>query len=155
MDLARWHCRKACSKKQLLSLIGQLSHAAKVVKPRRTFLHWLIVLSTSARELYHHIYLNASARAWWWSFGSQRNRVGLLASPSPSVSLFTDASGAWGYGGLWYRHWFKFQLPLEWLLLNITVNKLLPIVVSAATWGHCRCDKSVLCFPTTWQLFTP
>ena len=149
VELARWQCRTACSKKQLLSLIRQLSHAAKVVKPGRTFLRRLIDLSTSARELFHHIRLNASARAdiaWWWSFGSQWNGVNLLASPSPSVSLFTDASGAWGCGGLWYPLWFKFQWPLEWLSLNIAVKELLPIVVSAATWGHCWRGKSVLCF---------
>ena len=132
-----------------MSLIGQLSHAAKVVKPGRTFLRRLIELSTSARELHHHIHLNASARAdiaWWWSFGSQWNRVSLLAPPSPSVSLLTDALGAWGCGGLWYPHLFKFQWCLEWLSLNIAVKELLPIVVSAATWGHCWRGKTVLCF---------
>ena len=55
-------CR-ACTKKQLLSLIGQLSHACKVVKPGRSFLRRLIDLSTTASQLHHDIRLNISARA--------------------------------------------------------------------------------------------
>ena len=149
MELGKWRGRKTCTKKELLSLIGHLGHASKVVKPGRTFLRRLIDLSTSVKELHHHIRLNASARAdiaWWWCFGSQWNGVSLLAPPSPSVSLFTDASGAWGCGGLWSPHWFHFQWPPEWVPLHIAVKELLPIVVSAATWGCLWRGRSVLCF---------
>ena len=40
-----WRNRKAAKKRQLLSLIGHLAHACKVVPPRRTFLRRIINLS--------------------------------------------------------------------------------------------------------------
>ncbi len=48
--LQEWDKRRTCSKRNLLSLIGKLAFAAKVVPPGRTFLRRLIDLSTTA----HH-----------------------------------------------------------------------------------------------------
>ena len=63
MELVKWQAKKACSRREFLSLIGQLNHAAKVVRQGtcRTFLRRLIDLSCSAKELHHHIRLNVSA----------------------------------------------------------------------------------------------
>ena len=38
-ELGGWRGRKACRKRELLSLIGSLSHACKVVGPGHPFLH--------------------------------------------------------------------------------------------------------------------
>ena len=68
--LKQW-TRKKTTKRELLSLIGKLSFAAKVVPAGRIFLRRLIDLSTSAKKLHHHIHLSASARAdiqWWQDF---------------------------------------------------------------------------------------
>ena len=149
LELAKWQAKKACSKRELLSLIGQLNHAAKVVRPGRTFLRRLIDLSCSAKELHHHIRLNVSARAdiaWWYTFCSEWNGVSLLTPPAPSISLFTDASGSWGWGAIWSPHWCQSKWPVEWLPMNIAVKELLPIVVSAATWGRLWQGKHVVCF---------
>ena len=43
-----WQGKKSCVKRDLLSLIGQLQHASRVVKPDRTFLRRMIPLSTVA-----------------------------------------------------------------------------------------------------------
>ena len=51
------------SKRDLLSLIGVLSHACKVVQAGRTFLHHLIDLSTCSVGLDRNIRLNLSARS--------------------------------------------------------------------------------------------
>ena len=45
--LKQWQNRKRCRKRQLLSLIGKLAHACKVVRVGRIFLRRLINLSTS------------------------------------------------------------------------------------------------------------
>ena len=45
--LNSWPLRDTCVKKDLLSLIGLLSFACKVIKPGRTFLRRLIDLSTT------------------------------------------------------------------------------------------------------------
>ena len=50
-----WRGCKTCTKQELLSLIGQLGHACKVVKPGRIFLSQMIKLSTVAKKLNHHI----------------------------------------------------------------------------------------------------
>ena len=66
--LSVWRGRKACTKRELLSLIGLLSHACKVVRAGRTFLCRLIDLSMVTKCLDHHLCLNLSAQAdieWW------------------------------------------------------------------------------------------
>jgi len=97
--LQQWRGYKACKKRNLLSLIGVLSHAAKVVKPGRAFLRRLIDLSTSVEKLDHFIRLNVEARSnieWWWQFISRWN--GISAAPSlvhlpPDIQFTSDASG--------------------------------------------------------------
>ena len=70
-SLAKWRGFKACRKRDLLSLIGVLSHASKVIRASRIFLRRLIDLSTTARHLDHFIRLNGDARSdleWWAQF---------------------------------------------------------------------------------------
>ena len=69
--LSTWRKRKKCTKRELLSLIGKLSFAYKVVRPGRIFMRRLIMLSTTVRQLHHHITLNNQAQAdiqWWIDF---------------------------------------------------------------------------------------
>ena len=74
--IAHWMTRadspKASGKKrELLSLIGLLSHAAIVVRPGRPFLRSLIDAAASTQGLDHWVHLNAAARAdlrWWHTF---------------------------------------------------------------------------------------
>ena len=54
--------RRKCTKRQLLSLIGSLSFATKVIVPGRPFLSHLIKLSTTAHQLDHFVYLNQGIR---------------------------------------------------------------------------------------------
>ena len=66
-----WRNRISCTKRDLLSLIGHLQHACKVVRYGRTFLRRMINLSAQVKELHHHIRLNASFRSdlhWWATF---------------------------------------------------------------------------------------
>ena len=58
----------SCRRRELLSLIGNLNHAAAVVAPGRTFWQHLIELSSTMRHLDHHIHLRVQARSdmlWW------------------------------------------------------------------------------------------
>ena len=74
--IAEWLPRRSCTKRELLSLIGLLHHACKVVVPGRTFLRRMIDLSCTARELHHHIRLSKSFRLdllWWHTFLSSWN----------------------------------------------------------------------------------
>ena len=83
-EIRRWSGRWACRKKELMSLIGQLQHACKVVRPGRSFVRHMIDLSTIAEELHHHIRLNISFCSdlqWWAIFLSEWN--GEQVGPAP------------------------------------------------------------------------
>ena len=62
-EIRVWRGRKICTKRDLLSLIGQLQHACCVVKPGRTFQRRMIDLSSVAKELHHRIRLNKGFRS--------------------------------------------------------------------------------------------
>ena len=69
------------TKRELLSLIGKLYFAAKVIPAGRIFLRRLIDLSTSVKKLHHHITLTAGARAdihRWHDFLPGWNGVSLM-----------------------------------------------------------------------------
>lgn len=145
--LQKWRGCKACTKRELLSLIGQLGHACKVVKPGRIFLSQMIKLSTVVQRLDHHVRLNQAFRAdleWWWVYLAQWNGVSLLWDQGqPSITLTSDASGSWGCGTFWAAHWFQLPWPQSLPHLHITVKELIPIVIAAAVWGKSWSESHV------------
>ena len=56
--LQTWVAKKSCTKRELLSLIGNLQHASAVVKPGRVFLRRMIDLSKRQMHLDAHMRLN-------------------------------------------------------------------------------------------------
>ena len=67
-ELRQWGQRRWCRQHELESLIGLLHHAALVVRPGRSFLHWLIGHLWGGRQDNHFIRLNRETRAdiqWW------------------------------------------------------------------------------------------
>ena len=73
-EIGRWQNHRSCTKRDLLSLIGQLQHACCAVKPGRTFLRRMIDLSTTVREPHHNLRLNkgfqSDLRSWACFFPS-------------------------------------------------------------------------------------
>ena len=58
-DIGReWRGRRACTRKEMKSLLGHLSHVAMVVRPCHLFLHQLFALLPLAPKPHHHIRLN-------------------------------------------------------------------------------------------------
>ena len=110
--LQNWSHKRKCTKRELLSLVGSLSFACKVVPSGRTFLRRLIDLSTSVRQLNHHITLNAYARAdieWWKQFLPSWHGKHKILDPQTTlahdINLFTDASGTLGFGIYFNGKW--------------------------------------------------
>ena len=151
--------RRLCTKRDLLSPIGQLQHACCVVQPGRTFLRRVIKLSTTAKQLRHNIRLNKSFKSdlsWWSLFLPIWNGVGMMAGVVKSTVtdiLTSDASGNWGCGAYTSTgEWFMLQWPHSWTGIHITVKELLPIVLAVALWGRrwfsdsviCRCDNAAV-----------
>ena len=156
--LGRWRGRKACKKRELLSLIGLLTHAGRAVRPGRSYLRRLIDLSLSTRHLDQFVRLNREARAdleWWFKFISTWNGTAMILvdrTVDPAVTLTSDASGTWGCGAYVGKHWSR--LPWIGVILeaHITVKELVPIVIAALMWGQewkgmlvrVRCDNAAV-----------
>ena len=138
--LAHWRGRKACRKRDLLSLIGTLAHASKVIRSSRIFLRRLIDLSTTAAKPDHFIRLNAEGKSdieWWFQFMSRWNGTSMLPLPDlQPFGLVTDASGNWGCGAYWDREWFQLQWSNMLADAHISVKELTPIVLATAIWGR-------------------
>ena len=150
--IQQWKTKKACTKRDLLSLIGQLQHACRVVRPGRTFLRRMIMLSTHPKELHHHVRLNAAFRSdlqWWAAFLQEWNGVSMMTQDpriSPQAIITSDASGNWGCGAFNSNlDWFQLQWPSSWHALHITVKELAPIVIACAIWGKRWQGKSIRC----------
>lgn len=98
-------CRKA-QKRELLSLIGHLAHAAKIVPPGRTFIRRMLDVAHSKTQLHHWIYLNKAFHSdllCWKLFLDNWHGVSCLQThihSQPDFVLYTDASGAWGCGAI-------------------------------------------------------
>ena len=158
-EIKNWTGKHSCTKRSLLSLIGQLQHACCVVQPGRTFLRRMIDLSTTAKKLHHHTRLNEGFRSdlyWWACFLPKWNGVSMMKSVvgGPYYETVTsDASGSWGCGAyISTGLWFQLEWPKSWASYHITAKEMLPIVLATAMWGEqwrgktvrCRCDNAAV-----------
>ena len=158
--ITAWQDRKACTKRELLSLVGVLQHATMVVRHGRVFLRRMIELAKQVREYHHFVRLNREFRSdlqWWRTFLPRWNGISFLPpaqEEAPAVTVYSDASGGWGYGA-WCQPtacWFQGAWPPHWQQANITAKELLPVAVAAAFWGsrwrgqavHFRCDNAAI-----------
>ena len=137
--------KRACTKRELLSLVGLMHHASLVVRPGRSFVRRLLDLAHTARQLDRFVRLNQAARAdiaWWLAFAASWNGVGLastVGSWAPSLRVQSDASGCWGYGAVAVSSspWRGFASPwsLPWRDQPIAPKELYPVLVAAVVWG--------------------
>ena len=142
-DLSKWLNKVACTKRELQSLIGLLSFAAKVVPPGRTFLRRMIDTTTLVSQPDDVIHLTDHFKKdlmWWHRFIAHWNGKSFFMFPnwipSTALNLFTDSSGTLGYGAYFDKKWFQGRWSKEQERNSIQWKKLYPIVVAAATWGH-------------------
>ena len=159
--IQQWQQKKSCTKRELLSIIGQLQHACKVVRPGRTILRRMIDLSTKAKEMHRHLRLNAAFRSdlqWWASFLVEWNGISMMsrnARTSHQAVITSDASGSWGCGAFNSSpspEWFQLPWPESWSSIHITPKELVPIIIVVAVWGkewqgeaiQCRCDNAAV-----------
>lgn len=54
--------RKSCTKRELLSLLGHLNFASRVIVPGRSFVSYLIKLLTKAKEMHHFVNITTECR---------------------------------------------------------------------------------------------
>ncbi|XP_066928822.1 uncharacterized protein [Clytia hemisphaerica] len=147
-----WLGKRKCVKRELLSLIGSLSFACKVVRPGRIFLRRLIDLSTTVTKLHHHIDIPSSVRLdleMWSQFLISWNGTSFLPDPpitAESISLFTDASfkglGVY-FQGQWISHAWPFDLND---LTHIAVLELFAVFAALSTFGDSLVNQQIIIF---------
>ena len=135
--LGRWLGRNSAQKRQLQSIIGQLSNAAIVVRPGRTFLRSLIEMAKIPKKQEHLVRLNGECKAdlyWWRTFLEGWNGVAHFPGRPVDDTVTSNAFGSWVCGAFLEggTAWFQFQWPLGWEGVNIATKELFPIVVAAA-----------------------
>jgi hypothetical protein len=153
--LSQFSQRHDCTKQELLSLIGHLVYASRVVIPGRTFVSYLIFLSTTVQNLFARIQLSTECQldiSMWSRFLNGWNGVSLFLDDdltnSADFHLFSDASGI-GYSGIYQHRWFQGKWDPSFnyktnTAANMALLELFPIVVAAILWGNEWSSKKIL-----------
>lgn len=151
--LKQFLTRKKTTLKELQSLNGLLNFACSVVRPGRAFLRRLIDLTIGVRSPHHFIRLSTEAKndmRIWLEFLSQFNGHSFFLddnwASSIKLNLFTDASGALGYGAIFGPHWCYGRWPCDWAMQNIAILEFYPIVLSLFLWGHKMQNQCIVFF---------
>ena len=114
--------KKIAIKREILSIIGVLQHATKIVQPGRTFLSRMYVTAAKLRELHFYIRLNKEFRTdlcWWDIFLESWSGLSLLQCTSiqkiatPDFSIQTDTSGSWWCGPFFRKNGCNYNGPLD------------------------------------------
>lgn len=144
--------QKKVTLRELQSLCGLLNFACQVVVPGRAFLRRMFDLCKGVKQPHHRIKLSRHVKEdlkVWENFLIQFNGKCFFLNDkvvsSDSLHLFTDASGALGYGAVFQQSWFFGLWDKNWLEMSITIKELYPIVLAIELWGHKLANKSV-CF---------
>ena len=113
-EVTNWLGKKRATKRQILSLVGLLQHATKVVRPGRSFVSRMYATAAKVKELDFYTRLTKEFQSdlmWWYTFLVSWNGLSLLRSiPYSSPAEFiiqTDASGSWGCGAFFHDSWFQ------------------------------------------------
>lgn len=149
--------RRTCTKHKLLSLLGHLQFASRIVLPGRSFVSYLIQLSTTAKHLYHHVTLTKECRLdiKMWSFFLQTwNGISMFiedrVTHAEDLQLWTDASNI-GFAGYYQGSWFQSRWPSELHAyldplhdtMSMAFKELYPIVVCALLWDSAWRGKRI------------
>ena len=144
-------CREAIQKiinqpkatlRQLQQITGILNFACQVIIPGRAFLRRLIDLSIGLSRPFQHVRITSEARQdlqAWLGFLVEFNGKTFFNYPpwieAHCIHLYTDASGAIGYGAILGTHWFFGKWPEEWKTQSIAFLELFPIMASIVLWA--------------------
>ncbi|XP_071948885.1 uncharacterized protein [Antedon mediterranea] len=146
--------RASCTKRELLSLLGHLNFACRVIHPGRSFVSHLISLSTTVKKLHHHIRINKDCRAdlaMWSLFLKHWNGVSFFLNDNITIandiSLYTDATRT-SFGGIYRNEWFQGNFPQIYLTdkTSMAFFELYPIVMACVLWGNNWSRKRIMFF---------
>ena len=87
-ELSRWLNKTTATKREILSLVGLLQHATKVVRSGRTFVARMYQTAARLRELSFFTRLNKDFRSdlcWWYTFICSWNGLSILRNIAPET----------------------------------------------------------------------
>ena len=136
---------------RILSLIGQLQHATKVVRCGHTFTARMYATAAKLKKLHYNTRLNrqfCSDLAWWYTALCHWNGLSILRdpniAPSTQITIQTDPSGSRGCGAVHGCCWLQLRWPDEWASQDIMAKELVPVVLMMAVWGPLLARQNVL-----------
>lgn len=98
---------RTMSKRNLLSLLGHLNFATKIIPQGRSFVSRLLDLAKSVEKLHDHVKLDYGCRSelrFWSYLCDNWNGISFLYNDeqetSAAMSLYTDAAPSVGFGGI-------------------------------------------------------
>ncbi|XP_053285407.1 uncharacterized protein LOC128446399 [Pleuronectes platessa] len=144
------------TKQQLLSLLGHLNFAMRVIPQGRSFISRLLDTASSVPNLHDKISLDEGCRSdlrFWSHLLDHWNGVTFfhddLVNSSDSLQLFTDAAPSVGFGGFYQGQWFARRWPPSFPSHNLSfaLFEIYPIAAACHIWGkHWERKRiSVLC----------
>ena len=146
------------TKQEILSLLGHLNFAMRVIPQGRPFVSNLLSAANSVQALHEVVDIDKQCLKdleLWRLFLIQWNGISMfyddrLYSPE-DLQFFTDAAPSIGFGGYFNGRWFASSWPVE--LTNLpqseassAVFETYPVVIAALLWGKEWTGKSVLVF---------
>ena len=149
--LEHWLKKTNATKRDILSLVGLLQHATKVVKCGRIFTAHMYATAAKLKELHFFTRLNKEFRsdlAWWHAFIQHWNGLSILRTQNTPLTyqaiIQTDVSGSWGCCAIYNHQWIQYQWPDTWTSRDIMAKELVPVVLSCAVWGPLLAKQNVL-----------
>ena len=108
----------------------------------QTFLYKMYSTAAKVHELHYFTWLGKEFHtdlSWWHVFIGNWNGISLMhyiqGSLEHNHTIQTDASGSWGCGAFFQRHWLQWKWPDQWTPLNIMAKEMAPMVLSCGVWG--------------------
>ncbi|XP_074522596.1 uncharacterized protein LOC141787817, partial [Halichoeres trimaculatus] len=144
------------SKQQLLSLLGHLNFAMRIIPQGRSFISRLLDLASSVPNLHDQLELDEGCRSdlkFWSELLDQWNGISFfyddIVHSSDAIQFFTDAAPSVGFGGFYQGQWFADHWPPSFSELDFSsaLYEIYPIAVACHVWGHLWHRKriAVLC----------
>ncbi|XP_076592777.1 uncharacterized protein LOC143324302 [Chaetodon auriga] len=134
-----------CTKQQLLSLLGHLHYATRIIRQGCSFVSHLLSIAFSVPSLHNYVTLDQTCKMelkLWHQFLSYWNGISFFynnhVTAQEDMHLFTDAAPSIGFGGYYNGKWFSAMWPGEFTSLSPSsiICELYSIVIAAILWGH-------------------
>ena len=124
--------KRSATKKEILSFVGLLQHAAKVVRPGRTIVRRMYCTAAKVQELDYYTRLEFRSDLYcWYIFLRNWNKVSFLSVPHvPEIVIRIRLVGVRSI-----LEWKMATWSSDWAPVTIMAKELVPIVLRCAVWG--------------------